>query len=191
PRIHAPRRERCEGPPCRLLRARVAARRGAAPGGVAQRRLGRHRAGSARRVVDEHLHRATRPGRTRHRNPRPARRLPSRSDDSRRLVTHRFAVWAPDTQRLDLVLGSLRTAMTRGEGGWWTAPDVDAAPGARYGFALDGGDTRPDPRSAFQPDGVFGLPAVVDHQVYRWPTLAGPDGRSRGRSSTSCTSARS
>ena len=83
-------------------------------------------------------------------------------------MTHRFAVWAPDTQRLDLVLGSLRTAMTRGEGGWWTAPDVDAAPGARYGFALDGGETRPDPRSAFQPDGVFGLSAVVDHQVYRW-----------------------
>ena len=83
-------------------------------------------------------------------------------------MKHRFAVWAPDRQRLDLVLGSLRTAMTRGEGGWWTAPDVDAAPGARYGFALDGGETRPDPRSAFQPDGVFGLSAVVDHQVYPW-----------------------
>src|SRR5438105_9185307 len=58
--------------------------------------------------------------------------------------------------------------MTQGEGGWWTLSDADAGPGARYGFALDGGETRPDPRSNCQPDGVFGLSAVVDHEAYRW-----------------------
>ncbi|WP_461030388.1 malto-oligosyltrehalose trehalohydrolase, partial [Streptomyces sparsus] len=40
--------------------------------------------------------------------------------------------------------------------------------GARYGFVLDDGPVRPDPRSRRQPDGPEGLSAVVDHTAFRW-----------------------
>ena len=66
------------------------------------------------------------------------------------------------------MLDGRRTAMTRREDSWWIAADVEGGAGARYGFALDGGDIRPDPRSASQPDGVFGLSQVVDHRADRW-----------------------
>ena len=57
--------------------------------------------------------------------------------------------------------------MARGERGWWA---VDAPPGSRYGFSLDGSDVLPDPRSPWQPDGVRGLSAVVDHDAFIWHT---------------------
>ena len=91
-------------------------------------------------------------------------------------MTLRLDVWAPHRQRVDLVVGGRSIAMRRGDGGWWTASDVDAGPGARYGFALDGGETRPDPRSRSQPDGVFGLSEEVDHGAHTWT-----DSRWRGR----------
>jgi maltooligosyltrehalose trehalohydrolase len=51
--------------------------------------------------------------------------------------------------------------------GWWRAA-APAAHGTRYGFALDGGPVRPDPRSRRQPDGPDGLSAVVDHTRFAW-----------------------
>jgi maltooligosyltrehalose trehalohydrolase len=53
---------------------------------------------------------------------------------------------------------------------------VEAEAGRRYGFSLEGGDVRPDPRSNFQPDGVLGLSQVVDHSAFGWS-----DGEWRGR----------
>ena len=58
--------------------------------------------------------------------------------------------------------------MTELEGGWWEGADATAGPGTRYGFAVEGGETRPDPRSASQPDGVLGLSEVVDHELHSW-----------------------
>jgi maltooligosyltrehalose trehalohydrolase len=58
--------------------------------------------------------------------------------------------------------------MQRAEDGWWTATVDSARAGDRYGFVLDGGPTRPDPRSAFQPDGVDGLSELVDHDRFEW-----------------------
>ena len=58
--------------------------------------------------------------------------------------------------------------MHRAHGGWWEADVEDAGPGTRYGYVLDGGPTRPDPRSPSQPDGPDGLSAVVDHAAFRW-----------------------
>ena len=82
---------------------------------------------------------------------------------------HRFEVWAPRPERVDLVLdGGERRPMARHARGWWWL-DVDGAGhGTRYGFALDGGPPRPDPRSPHQPDGVYGLSAVVDHDGFGW-----------------------
>ena len=79
-----------------------------------------------------------------------------------------FRVWAPKPRRVELVVGGQRLAMKESERGWWELAGVAAEAGMRYGFALDGGEVRPDPRSPSQPDGVLGLSEVVDHGAYAW-----------------------
>ncbi|HEY7199765.1 MAG TPA: malto-oligosyltrehalose trehalohydrolase [Candidatus Dormibacteraeota bacterium] len=79
----------------------------------------------------------------------------------------RFSVWAPLARRVELQLGGERGEMAAVGGGWWEV-DADAAPGADYGFRLDGADPLPDPRSRWQPQGVHGLSRVVDHGAFRW-----------------------
>ena len=76
-------------------------------------------------------------------------------------------VWAPDVARVDVEIDGRRQPMASSEQGWWTA-DVEASPGARYGFCLDGAEALPDPRSAWQPDGVHGLSRLVDHTEFTW-----------------------
>ena len=61
-------------------------------------------------------------------------------------------VWAPLPCSLELETGGRRTPMTAQEGGWWTGEL--GGHGTDYALVLDGGDPRPDPRSAWQPDGV-------------------------------------
>jgi len=78
-----------------------------------------------------------------------------------------FRVWAPAAQAVDLVLGPRRVPMTRGGGGWWSA-DVSADAQTLYGFSVDGGAPRPDPRAAWQPEGVRSLSRVVDHGAFAW-----------------------
>ena len=87
-----------------------------------------------------------------------------------------FRVWAPKPRRVELVAGGRRLAMKQSERGWWELAGVAAEAGMRYGFALDGGEVRPDPRSPSQPDGVLGLSEVVDHSAYAWS-----DGDWRGK----------
>jgi maltooligosyltrehalose trehalohydrolase len=81
----------------------------------------------------------------------------------------RFEVWAPRAERgVEVEVDGVRHVMRAGDRGWW-ATDVDAArAGSRYGFSLDGGPVRPDPRSPSQPDGVDGRSEVVDHEAFRW-----------------------
>ena len=83
-------------------------------------------------------------------------------------MSHRFSVWAPRPDRVELVVGACRLPMSPSGGGWWQAMVEDAGPGSRYGFSLDGGPTRPDPRSLSQPDGIDGPSEVIDHGAYRW-----------------------
>ncbi|RII17662.1 Malto-oligosyltrehalose trehalohydrolase [Streptomyces sp. YIM 130001] len=80
-----------------------------------------------------------------------------------------FEVWAPQSERVALLLeGTTRASTPDPERpGWWTT-EAEAADGARYGFVLDDDEVRPDPRSARQPDGPDGLSAVVDHSAYEW-----------------------
>ena len=87
-----------------------------------------------------------------------------------------FRVWAPARERVELIAAGRRHAMRRVERGWWESDGVAAEPGTRYGFSLDGGYVRPDPRSPSQPDGVLGLSEVVDQAAHRWR-----DGAWRGR----------
>jgi len=80
----------------------------------------------------------------------------------------RFSVWAPNAERVDLAIGGRNLAMERGERGWFTVDCAEASPGDRYGFALDGAEPLPDPRSPSQPEGVHGLSQVVDHAAFQW-----------------------
>ncbi|MGW2645200.1 malto-oligosyltrehalose trehalohydrolase [Streptomyces sp. NPDC001393] len=82
-----------------------------------------------------------------------------------------FEVWAPQADRVTLQCEGATRALTRDpeRAGWWTG-EAEAADGARYGFALDDGPVRPDPRSRRQPDGPDGLSAVVDHGRHAWRT---------------------
>jgi len=81
---------------------------------------------------------------------------------------HRFRVWAPAPRRVELAVDGARVDMARAGSGWWEAEVEAAGPGSRYGFSLDGGDPRPDPRSLSQPEGVLGLSEVIDHSAHRW-----------------------
>ena len=90
----------------------------------------------------------------------------------------RPAVWAPDAERVELVASEaddgaeagtepVRSLMVRGDDGWWAAA-VHLSAGDRYAFSIDGGDPRPDPRSAYQPDGVHGASECTDPEAFHW-----------------------
>ncbi|MGH9225300.1 MAG: malto-oligosyltrehalose trehalohydrolase [Acidimicrobiales bacterium] len=79
-------------------------------------------------------------------------------------------VWAPGVESVEAVLGDGGERVPlKGpdERGWWEAA-VEVARGQRYGFSVDGGEVRPDPRSPSQPDGVHGLSAAVDQMAFPW-----------------------
>jgi maltooligosyltrehalose trehalohydrolase len=93
-----------------------------------------------------------------------------------------FSVWAPDAGEVQLALGPRRYEMQRHPSGWWraiSAPPVE--PGTRYGFAVDGAGPWPDPRSGWQPEGVDGLSAVVDHGSFPWTDSSWRGLSARGR----------
>ena len=78
-------------------------------------------------------------------------------------------VWAPDAERVDLVLAGEELAMFPGDRGWWSVEAPGLAAGDDYGFRLDGHDrVLPDPRSAWQPHGVHGRSRLVDHGAHAW-----------------------
>ena len=82
-----------------------------------------------------------------------------------------FRVWAPRAREVDVVLprqGERHRLHGPDELGWYEL-DVDGArPGDDYGYSLDGGEPRPDPRSGWQPHGVHGLSRLVDHAAFAW-----------------------
>ncbi|MGN6301931.1 MAG: malto-oligosyltrehalose trehalohydrolase [Angustibacter sp.] len=85
---------------------------------------------------------------------------------------HRFAVWAPGAEQVDLVTSpgpdEVRQPMVRSEGGWWRDDGPWAEHGTDYGYCVDGGPLTPDPRSAWQPDGVHGPSRVFDPERFEW-----------------------
>ncbi len=87
------------------------------------------------------------------------------------------SVWAPLAREVALVVGEQRLPMDGPDDrGWFRAPAAALDPRGTYGFSLDGGPVRPDPRSPWQPDGVDGLSRPVDHAAFAW-TDGGWQGR--------------
>jgi maltooligosyltrehalose trehalohydrolase len=81
----------------------------------------------------------------------------------------RFSVWAPDRERVRLVIGPAVHPMTRDENGWWHAEVAGTGAGTDYAFLLDDEDTPlPDPRSSWQPEGVHGPSRRYEQDAFAW-----------------------
>ncbi|MEU8233923.1 malto-oligosyltrehalose trehalohydrolase [Actinoplanes sp. NPDC048967] len=79
-----------------------------------------------------------------------------------------FEVWVPE-KTVRLRIDGTDRDMERGDDGWWRLDVPEAGPGTDYAYVLpdhDGG--LPDPRSAWQPEGVHGPSRVYDHAAFRW-----------------------
>ncbi len=82
-----------------------------------------------------------------------------------------FTVWAPFASRVDLVIvspGEYSVSMSRHDDGYWHSELDNIKPGTRYFYLIDGIVQRPDPASAFQPDGVHGPSGIIDHSAFTW-----------------------
>ncbi len=81
---------------------------------------------------------------------------------------HKFEVWAPLAGTVAVRIGDVSHPMQKLESNWWTAEVDDARPGQDYRFEVNGGEAIPDPRSAWQPEGVNGSSRIVDHGSFSW-----------------------
>ncbi len=79
-----------------------------------------------------------------------------------------LSVWAPRASRVEVEAGAERRVLQRGARGYFNLQGPPLAPGRSYRLRLDGGEPRPDPRSAFQPQGVHGPSQIVDHAAFAW-----------------------
>jgi maltooligosyltrehalose trehalohydrolase len=62
--------------------------------------------------------------------------------------------------------------MERDAAGYFHVAVDGIAAEARYSYRLDGGESRPDPASRFQPDGVHAASQIVDPSTFRWTDAA-------------------
>ncbi|MGH3826988.1 MAG: malto-oligosyltrehalose trehalohydrolase [Pseudonocardiaceae bacterium] len=80
-----------------------------------------------------------------------------------------FTVWAPQRQRVRVVVDGAEHELAQASCGWWRGSVEDAGPGSDYAFLLDEEDTPlPDPRSRWQPGGVHAASRVYDHNAFTW-----------------------
>lgn len=80
----------------------------------------------------------------------------------------RFALWAPASRSVTLLLEDRKIPMRAASGGWFEVA-AQARQGARYRYAVDDGPPVPDPASRHQPEGVHEASAVVDPCRFDWP----------------------
>ncbi len=76
-------------------------------------------------------------------------------------------VWAPNVDRIAVLVGGIATPLSAAADGWWCGPDVTA--GTDYAFLLDDDEVPiPDPASRQQPDGVHGPSRMYDQNAFTW-----------------------
>ncbi len=82
----------------------------------------------------------------------------------------KFAVWAPHRDNVSLVLCEENQVlkMSRVADGFWWLELNGITPESQYMYRLGDKVDRADPASHFQPEGVFGASAVVDHGSFGW-----------------------
>lgn len=82
-----------------------------------------------------------------------------------------FCVWGPTLHSVEIVYGTEQNIpLQKNEYGYWLGTGDKISPGVRYMVMLNKDVRRPDPASFFQPDGVHGPSAVVDHSSFKWKT---------------------
>lgn len=82
---------------------------------------------------------------------------------------HRFRVWAPKAKTVEVEIQQHFHFLQPEEDGWWSAEIEEAGPGTDYAYRLDGeGPSVPDPRSAWQPNGIHAPSRILDHSAFRW-----------------------
>jgi maltooligosyltrehalose trehalohydrolase len=78
-----------------------------------------------------------------------------------------FAVWAPQHDRVRVLVDGTPHEMSPDTAGWWRAVTEDAGRGTAYAFLLDDDETPlPDPRSRWQPTGVHGASRLYDDDFF-------------------------
>jgi maltooligosyltrehalose trehalohydrolase len=84
--------------------------------------------------------------------------------------TVRFRVWAPNCDRIELVLawGSQEEPVRMESRKGFHTATVDSSGTPTYEFVLDGKKRRPDPASLHQPEGVHAPSRVVDPGRFPW-----------------------
>ena len=76
-----------------------------------------------------------------------------------------IAVWAPSAKSVELVTADRRISLSMGaaeRAGYWQADVDESLLTHGYRYSVDGGEPIPDPRSAWQPDGVHGASYLAD-----------------------------
>ena len=87
-----------------------------------------------------------------------------------------FRVWAPEHERVDVVIdGERNHRLERANGGHYSAFVRGIGAGTRYAYRLGDDPTPyPDPASRFQPEGPHGPSCVVDWQRFAWGDASWP-----------------
>ncbi|MDZ4874337.1 MAG: Malto-oligosyltrehalose trehalohydrolase [Chroococcidiopsis cubana SAG 39.79] len=80
-----------------------------------------------------------------------------------------FIVWGPNIESLgvQIVSPEERFLQMEQEDGYWKVVADNIPPGTQYLLELNGGETRPDPASYFQPHGVHKPSQVISHE-FTW-----------------------
>jgi maltooligosyltrehalose trehalohydrolase len=82
-----------------------------------------------------------------------------------------FVVWAPFLNKVEIKIidpEERLIPMKKDVRGYWKVRTGTVSPGSRYIYRLDGEKERPDPASAFQPEGVHRCSQVIDHTAFNW-----------------------
>src|SRR5262245_49227996 len=96
-------------------------------------------------------------------------------------TTH-IRVWAPAARHVAVVVNGNKTCALKSETKGYFAGSVEAGPGDRYQFRLNGDDRLyPDPASRFQPDGPHGASQIVDSEAFAWADRAWSGATLRGQ----------
>jgi maltooligosyltrehalose trehalohydrolase len=95
-------------------------------------------------------------------------------------MMNEIRVWAPEAPKVELESHGKTYPLEKTHNGWWSFNHSLIRHGFDYAFKLDGQGPFPDPRSAWQPEGVHGPSRFLDHGLFQWtdpgwrqPPLAG------------------
>ncbi len=86
---------------------------------------------------------------------------------------YRFRLWAPNAGKVSVQVAGQKYPLHKHDGDWWEADVGAARPGMDYAYLLDDENLPlPDPRSAWQPEGVHGPSRLLDHAAFPWTDAA-------------------